>query len=154
MHSRVRLPNLHAHRSLKAVPTTSTPTALASACAHENTTRRGTNAYVDMLSCKDCGVILSKTKKETTKEDRPMHVQVPGTCGHHNVNWKGTNGYQWRWTCEDCGRTESVRKEPGRERPVPGVNDGRVQVASTSASPAASLSRAGGVHDAEVLFGG
>ena len=83
-----------------------------------------------------------------------MHVQVPGTCGHHNVNWKGTNGYQWRWTCEDCGRTESVRKEPGRERPVPGVNDGRVQMASTSASPAASLSRAGGVHDAEVLFGG
>lgn len=138
----------------KAVPTTSTPTALASACAHENTTRRGANAYVDMLSCKDCGVILSKTKKETTKEDRPMHVQVPGTCGHHNVNWKGTNGYQWRWTCEDCARTESVRKEPGRERPVPGVNDGRVQVASTSASPAASLSRAGGVHDAEVLFGG
>ena len=33
----------------KAFPTTSTPTARASVCAHENTTRRGTNAYVDML---------------------------------------------------------------------------------------------------------
>ena len=88
-------------------------------CRHLNISRRGTNAYVDMETCKDCGAVIKKEKKETTARDAPMPNPDPN-CQHLSVDWKGTNGYSWRWTCKDCGKVESVRKEPGRAKPIPG----------------------------------
>ena len=31
-------------------------------CLHENTSRRGSNAYVEMDTCKDCGIVLKKER--------------------------------------------------------------------------------------------
>ena len=89
-------------------------------CLHEETTRRGTNAYVDMISCRQCGKVLSKVRKDSTREDRPMHTRSQDTCPHMEVSWKGTNGYTWKWTCESCGLSDQVRKVPGVPRPIPG----------------------------------
>ena len=105
-----------------AMPMTSS-TAMASAgCLHENVTRRGTNAYVNMETCMDCGVVLKKEKKETTKQDKPMSSSTPSECDHpeNMVSWRGTNGYAWKWSCEKCGTTGSHKKIPGQPRPVPG----------------------------------
>ena len=92
-----------------------------SGCQHQNTTKRGSNGYVDMLSCKDCGLVLRKEPKETTRQDQGMRTQVPTECSHQDVSWKGTNGHVWMWTCQDCGKSEKIPKSATRSRPVPGL---------------------------------
>lgn len=44
-------------------------------CRHERTTRHGSNAYVKVLRCKDCGVELERTKVE-----KPEKMQTSSTC--------------------------------------------------------------------------
>ena len=90
-------------------------------CMHQNTTKRGSNGYVDMISCKDCGLVLKKEPKETTRQDQRMRTQVPTECSHQDVSWKGTNGHVWMWTCQDCGKSEKIPKSATRSRPVPGL---------------------------------
>ena len=86
-------------------------------CSHKEVTRRGTNAYIDMITCKLCGKVLHKAPKE--KKDEKMRTQEVSQCQHHDVTWKGTNAHIWQWNCKDCGRVEKIKKEPGRDRPSP-----------------------------------
>eukprot|EP00435_Cladocopium_sp_Y103_P032430 s1165_g8.t1 len=92
-------------------------------CRHENITRRGSNAYIEMETCKDCGAILKKVHKDPGTRDRPMANADPINCTHHEnlISWKGTNGYSWKWTCEGCGMSRTVKKVPGMPRPKPGI---------------------------------
>ena len=156
--ARVQASTLMPDRPSPPHSTLSTPTVSTGAvgtCLHPNTTRRGTNAYVNMVSCKDCGAVLEKVKKDNTANDARMLVQTPDQCGHHRVNWKGSNGYQWKWTCEDCGRSEAVKKTPGAVRPIPG---GVTGASSSSVAPSPSViatpGLTGGSSDSEMLFDG
>lgn len=59
-------------------------------------TRRGTNAYITMVSCADCGKVLLKEPKETTRTDTTMTTMAPGECPHpeSRISWRGTcNGH-------------------------------------------------------------
>ena len=96
--------------------------AASAGCKHERITRRGTNAYINMETCQDCGKVLLKEPKNHTKGDKTMMSSTPQDCTHpqEDVTWKGSNGYVWKWTCNRCGMTETHKKEPGQERPVPG----------------------------------
>ena len=82
-------------------------------CAHRNTTRRGTNKYYDMLTCTDCGSVLSKTPREPAGEKTSTSIRnsLPAglpvgdpKCLHYRISWKGSNGFQSRKTCLDCGQ--------------------------------------------------
>ena len=96
------------------------PTAsLAETCQHEQTTKRGSNGYIDMVSCKQCGKILEKKPKVGAK-DQKMRTKTKEDCTHQNVSWHGTNGHVWMWTCQDCGQMEKIPKSCCKSRPVPG----------------------------------
>lgn len=102
------------HQTFSSTSVSTVAVGGAGGCQHANTTRRGTNAYVNMLTCKDCGAVLEKTRKDVTSNDARMLTQTPDRCGHHRVNWKGSNGYQWKWTCEECGRSRCSEAKPWR----------------------------------------
>ena len=107
-------------------------------CAHLNVSRRGTNAYVDMETCKDCGKILRKEKKEHTRGDSSM-VVPDENCQHSEVTWTGSNGYIWRWTCKRCGKVESVKKTPGTPKPSPGGRPSTVHSTPAGATSSPSV---------------
>ena len=100
-------------------------------CSHRNTTKRGSNAYITMVTCKDCGMRLHEERREPDT-DRPMAVFTPMECPHptDQVSWRGSNGYAWKWTCAACGASDSVKKQPGQPRPVPGQGSTSVVVAA------------------------
>ena len=77
-------------------------------CPHSETTRRGTNAHVEMVSCKQCGKVLKKVPKNPTHHDKPMATKTSQECQHENVSWRGTNGHVWHWSCPDCGADETA----------------------------------------------
>ena len=118
---------------------TSTParTAIEShvdECLHTETTRRGSNAYVNMESCKQCGKVLYKERRDETRSDQTMHRRDPHNCEHMEVSWKGTNGYAWKWTCQDCGMSDQVKRQPGVPRPIPGRANPTTPMRGTSSS--------------------
>lgn len=119
--------------------------SISEGCEHKNITRRGTNAYISMETCKDCGKILRKEPKTTTANDKVMTSSVPGECDHPTtmVNWKGTNGYAWKWTCEKCGMTETHKKEAGLKKPIPGQRPERDsgEAASSTSARSATTTR-------------
>ena len=87
---------------------------------HEKVTRRGTNAYIDMEACLDCGTMLKKELKYGERSE-PMQVKTPSECEHLKVSWAGTNAYIWKWSCSDCGQPESINKTgPNDVHPIPG----------------------------------
>ena len=88
-------------------------------CAHRNTTRRGSNQYLTMVTCKDCGQRLQIERREPDA-DRPMTAFTPMECPHptDQVSWRGSNGYAWKWSCAACGASDSVKKQPGQPRPT------------------------------------
>ena len=95
-------------------------------CEHLRVTTRGSNAYYTLRRCLDCGMVLSRERRESTVTGAmpkggavgPVgHVFHPDRmdCPHHSVTWAGTNAFQWRRTCRACGE---VRTGPvaGAER--------------------------------------
>ena len=88
-------------------------------CAHRNITRRGSNQYLTMVTCKDCGQRLQIERREPDA-DRPMAVFTPMECPHptDQVSWRGSNGYAWKWSCAACGASDSVKKQPGQPHPT------------------------------------
>ena len=90
-------------------------------CAHQNTTRRGSNQHLNMITCKDSGIVLLRERREQDV-DRPMAVFTSTECHHptDQVSWRGSNGHAWKWSCAACGASDSVKKQPGQPRPVPG----------------------------------
>ena len=108
----------------------------STACKHVNQTRQGTNAYVTMITCKDCGALLKKEKKD---RDVPIALDPPAQdqCEHADISWHGTNGYSWKWTCKGCGAHGSEKKIQGKPKPIPFGKAGPMAKASpsTSSSP-------------------
>ena len=108
-------------------------------CEHKKTTRRGTNAYISMVSCSDCGKVLVKEPKEHTSTDGQMATMSAGECLHppDAISRRGSNGYVWKWTCNTCGATDTKKKTPDATKPDPyrgphGDDQGRAPGDATS----------------------
>lgn len=98
----------------------STTTTTGPTCQHLRTTRQGSNAYVKMVKCRDCGAVLSHEKSE--EKPQRMEHKDRGDCSHHEKDFRGTTATTWKWRCKDCGHQESGYKQlwthlPGRVRP-------------------------------------
>ena len=110
-------------------------------CEHKKRMRRGTNAYISMVSCSDCGKVLVKEPKEHTRTDGQMATMSAGECLHppDAISWRGSNGYVWKWTCNTCGATDTKKKTPGATKPDPyrgphGDDQGRAPNDATSST--------------------
>ena len=86
------------------------PTLKQRSCPHANRTRAGSNAYQNVIKCKDCGFVLHLEKKTVGKA---METKEAGTCTHSRKNYQGTTATTWKWRCLDCGETASGSKNPG-----------------------------------------
>lgn len=115
-------------------------------CPHKEVTKKGSNAYINMVTCKQCGLVLVRERKDQAKM-AVLPKRTPEECPHREVSWKGSNGYQWQWTCEECGKSEKHKKYPGGARPTPG---GAPQPKSAAAS---STQQAGAVRMSARLAG-
>ena len=84
-----------------------------------------------------------------------MTTMAPGECPHpeSRVSWRGTNAHIWKWTCSQCGATQSHRKIPGAEKPVPGRQRGLPSV-EDSGGRSAGGSQASGSQAAGHPAGG
>ena len=80
-------------------------------CQHLRTTKQGSNAYVKMVKCRDCGAVLQHEKEVRTA---PMEVKSSKDCDHFNKDFRGTTGKTWKWKCKDCGHQESGYKKEGQ----------------------------------------
>ena len=92
-------------------------------CKHANVTTRGSTGHVNMKSCKACGKLLLKEKKEKPVfevQSKSKQGNASGGCKHQDVSWSGTNGHVYMWTCKKCGACERTPRRPGMPRPVPG----------------------------------
>ena len=63
----------------------------AAACPHLNVTRRGSNAYLRLTTCKDCGFVMERVKvlerkKMNTLEPFRMSSQLKGLSWHYGHN--------------------------------------------------------------------
>ena len=86
------------------------PTLKQRSCPHANRTRAGSNAYQNVIKCKDCGFVLHLEKKTVGKA---METKEAGACTHSRKNYQGTTATTWKWRCLDCGETASGSKNPG-----------------------------------------
>lgn len=140
------------HMSMVAGEPSPQRAAFLEECPHSETTRRGTNAHVEMVRCKQCGKVLKKVSKNPTQCDKPMQE-----CHHENVSWRGTNGHVWHWSCPDCGTDETIKKVPGAQRPVPGRPYDVVPMAEPRSASSAAGSvpglPIGGTLTQEIQFG-
>ena len=91
----------------------STTTTTGPTCQHLRTTRQGSNAYVKMVKCRDCGAVLSHEKSE--EKPQRMEHKDRGDCSHHEKDFRGTTATTWKWRCKDCGHQESGYKKPGQK---------------------------------------
>ena len=80
-------------------------------CQHLRTTKQGSNAYVKMVKCRDCGAVLQHEKEVRTA---PMEVKSSKDCDHFDKDFRGTTGKTWKWKCKDCGHQESGYKKEGQ----------------------------------------
>ena len=91
-----------------AVTTTSPPasTAVRRECQHLRTTAHGSNSFVHQVKCKDCGFIISRTRRDQATPTRPETSPTTTACQHHWTTWRGSNGSMRIRTCRDCGYKE------------------------------------------------
>ena len=86
-------------------------------CAAENariSVFLGTNAYVQVKTCKDCGKV-EKMKKEMP-EKKDIH-----SCEHKNTNRLGSNKATMRVFCKDCGNfIDEMPREEAKRRQATG----------------------------------
>ena len=69
-------------------------------CLRHRTTSSGSNAHYHQVKCKDCGMLLSRTRRlpEQFGTMRPT-TTTEGTCRHRWATWKGSNGFVRIRTC-------------------------------------------------------
>eukprot|EP00438_Fugacium_kawagutii_P026098 Skav226889 [mRNA] locus=scaffold1187:567035:571377:+ [translate_table: standard] len=116
---------------------------VSSGCVRANVTRAGSNGYQRILTCKDCGVVLGRTKVSTQN----MATREPSECRRERKDFRGTTGAIWKWRCKDCGMERSGWKqlgEPGRAASV--------SVSSASSSSAAPSQRGEPVDQVDRVF--
>ena len=96
------------------------PSELGSVCKHETITKAGSNAYVKIRRCADCGELLEKTRIDKEEPSQPVQPRASpaserssSECQHLNKDYRGTTATTWRWKCKDCGAQESGSKQPG-----------------------------------------
>ena len=113
---REEVPEQQQHQPL-AVPPLPVPVSqqshqpVAGVCQHRRTTKKGSNAYIEMVTCLECQQVISKVKKSDVAI-AAVPVQQGASCGGTgdpacrclNVIWRGSNGYQWKKMCLDCGK--------------------------------------------------
>ena len=97
-------------------------------------TRAGTNGFMEVLTCLDCG---AQTKTPRAGQQKTGYKNDPATCEHTRISFAKSSKTTHRTTCADCGTVldeepqESWKarkdKESGRERlvtPLPVTRDG------------------------------
>ena len=86
-------------------------------CPHTRTTKGGTNAYVDMVTCLDCHQVLSRQPKAKPMaagdSSNKTYQDADPDCRCLNVTWKGSNAFRWKKTCLDCGKTMTGNQPHG-----------------------------------------
>ena len=81
------------------------------ACQHKNTTKQGSNAYLRVVRCKDCGLTLEREKIAPPEK---MKTEDVGECTHEEKDFRGTSATTWKWKCKRCGYSEKGVKKPGQ----------------------------------------
>ena len=83
------------------------PKTAAPQCKHERTTTKGTNQYFYLKTCKNCGLVLEKTRKEAEAQQPKAssgagarYAKKPEDCKRERVTRQGTNHHVWRWFCK------------------------------------------------------
>ena len=85
------------------------PPASAGQCNHQRLTKQGSNAYYDVVKCRDCGEILQREPKVRTE---PMKTEIDGEYTHEDKDYRGTTATTWKWKCKRCGHQEKGSKKP------------------------------------------
>ncbi len=100
-------------------------------CRHLRTTKKGSNAYVKMVTCIDCNQVISRIKAgemSSAAEAVPLqqneNLETSGNpdCRCLNVTWRGSNGYRWKKTCLDCGKVLVGAQTAAPTTPQSGVS--------------------------------
>ena len=81
-------------------------------CDPADISRRGSNAYVDVSTCKVCGT-RTKTKKSATKD--------PSSCKHERTTSTGSSSKTCRLWCLDCQIYVAEEKREERKKTNPGM---------------------------------
>ena len=107
------IPARSAHKSAKKKPPN--PPLLSVRCRKcTDFSFLGTNAYVQVKTCKDCGKV-EKMKKEMP-EKKDIH-----SCEHKNTNRLGSNKATMRVFCKDCGNfIDEMPREEAKRRQATG----------------------------------
>ena len=139
LHSRPFLVPLTTRSTDKAtcLSTTEEPNSTTSGCRHVNVTRRGSNKYCSMKTCKDCGLQLER-KKNDLDTTIPLEPSAQGRCLHQDLSWQGTSGFAWTLNCKACSLVG--REKRARSSPIP-TKSATSMAASSSGSPAAGTGR-------------
>ena len=66
--------------------------------------RKGSNQFVDIRTCKGCGF------QEKTKA-KPIHTHDPSTCPHMHTDYRGSTTTHKNIYCKQCGKEWHVKRE-------------------------------------------
>ena len=106
------IPARSAHKSVKKKPPN--PPLPVSCRKCTDFSFWGTNAYVQVKTCKDCG------KVEKTKKEMPEKKDIY-SCEHKNTNRLGSNKATMRVFCKDCGNfIDEMPREEAKRRQATG----------------------------------
>ena len=111
----------------------SSPATPGQTCDHKNTTRQGSNAYVKILKCKDCGKTLESEKIKMNKMEVDHGKDAGHECDHAERDWRGSTGTTYQWKCKKCGYMEKGQRSA--------KGQGKTASSSSSTSGYATSSR-------------
>ena len=89
-------------------------------CAPDDISRRGSNAYVEMSTCKRCGH-QTKTKKTAAKDS--------SSCTHERTTSTGSSSKTCRLWCLDCQTYVAEEKREERKKTNPGMKPSKDTIA-------------------------
>ena len=89
-------------------------------CDPADISRRGSNALVDVSTCKVCGT-RTKTKKSATKD--------PSSCKHERTTSTGSSSKTCRLWCLDCQIYVAEEKREERKKTNPGMQPSKFTTA-------------------------
>ena len=118
-----------------AAPTTSTTEQQAQSrtegCRHLQTTGAGSNQHFRVVKCKDCGHVVSRTRRETTTT---TPASDRNNCQHYKVTWRGSNAFQKVRTCLQCGLRTTFREDTAASGPSTSTTTASTPAAATTLS--------------------
>ena len=114
-------------------------------CQHAHVTTRGSNAYYLQKRCLDCGILISRERKDAAMPSAPQPASS-GQCQHNSVTWRGTNAHRWRRTCLTCGQVSTGPVVQGERR----VPETPAHSPSVAASQSVFEELVGDIHVAKI----